>query len=61
LTTRVRVNLGVEDKDIDVLAGSEDVIESAEADVEGLPVAAKNPYALADECVGDGQQVARIG
>jgi hypothetical protein len=37
------------------------VVQAAEADVVGPSVAAQNPHALANQRVGDGQQVARFG
>ena len=46
LTTGVGVDLGVEYKNIDVFAGSENVVNAAEADVECPAVAAEDPAAL---------------
>ena len=43
LATGVRVDLGVEDEDVDVAAGREDVVQAAEADVVGPAVAADDP------------------
>ncbi len=61
LATGVGVDLGVENEDVDVLARAKDVIESAEADVERPSVAAQNPHALANQSVGNGEQVAGVG
>ena len=41
------------DEDLDVLAGGEDVVKPAVADIVGPAVAAKDPDGLADEVVGD--------
>ena len=49
LPAGVRVDLGVEDEDIDVLAGTEHVIETAETDVKCPAVAAQDPDALANQ------------
>jgi len=49
LSAGVGVDLGVEDKDVDVLAGAEDVIESAETDIKGPSIAAEDPNTLANE------------
>ena len=46
LAARVGVNLGIEDADVDVLAGSQDMIHTAEADVIAPAVAAEDPLAL---------------
>ena len=46
LTAGVGVDLGVKDKDVDVGAGGEHVVETAVADVVGPAVAAKDPEAL---------------
>src|SRR5579863_4723997 len=61
LAAGVRIHLGIEDKDVDVLPRAEDVIESAEANVKGPTVATENPDALTDERVGNSEQVARVG
>ena len=57
LAAGVRVDLGVEHEDVDVATRREDVVEAAEADVVGPAVAADDPDALADEVVGERQQV----
>ena len=49
LTTGVGVNLGVEDEDVDVVAGSQDVVQATEADVVGPAVAAEDPEGLLGE------------
>jgi hypothetical protein len=61
LAAGVGVDLGVEHQDVDVRAGGQDVVEAAEADVVGPAVAADDPDALADQGVGDGEQVAGFG
>ena len=61
LAAGVGVNLGVEHQDVDVLTGSEHVIEAAVADIVGPTIAADGPDALLDEHVGHGQQVAGFG
>ena len=61
LAAGVRVDLGVEDEDVDVATGREDLVEAAEADVVGPAVAADDPDALADEVAGEGEQVSGVG
>src|ERR1700733_1069871 len=61
LAAGVPINLCIEHQDVDVFAGAEDMVEAAEADVEGPAVAAENPNALADQVVGDGKQVTGVG
>jgi len=46
LSAGVGVHLGIHHKDVDVLAGGHDVIQSAIADVVGPAVAAEKPYHL---------------
>ena len=46
LTAGVGVNLGVEYQDVDILAGSDDMVKTAEADVVCPSVAAEDPYRL---------------
>jgi len=53
LAAGVGVDLGVEQQDVDILAGGEDVVESAVADVIGPAVAADNPYRFLDQIIGD--------
>ena len=53
LAAGVRVDLGVEDQDVDVAALGQDVVEAAVADVVGPAVAADDPHALADQVVGE--------
>ena len=60
LPAGIRVDLSVQHQHIHVLARGEHVVQPAEADVVGPAVAAQNPYALSDQRVGDGQQVARV-
>ena len=43
LTTGVGVNLSIEHEDVDIFARSDDVVETAVADVVGGTVAANNP------------------
>ncbi len=49
LSAGVGVDLGVEDQDVDVLAGSQHVIQAAEADVVCPAVAAEDPDGLLGE------------
>ena len=49
LSAGVGVNFGIEDQDIDVFAGSENVVKSAEADVVCPAVAAEDPNGLLDK------------
>ena len=51
LSAGVGVNLGVEDEDVDVLAGSDDVIQTAEADIISPAVAAEDPHGLLRQLV----------
>ena len=60
LAPRVRIDLGVQHEDVHVAAGSEDVVQPAEADVVGPAVAPEAPNAPADEVAGRGQQVLRL-
>ena len=60
LAAGVRVNLGVENEHVDVLARAEHVIETAEADVKGPAVAAQDPHALANQRFGNRHQVACV-
>ena len=46
LAAGVGVDLGVEHEDVDVLAGSQHVVQAAEADVVGPAVAAEDPDGL---------------
>ena len=46
LAAGVGVDLGVEDEDVDVVAGGQDVVQAAEADVVGPAVAAEDPDGL---------------
>src|SRR5699024_9237427 len=46
LTTGVGVHLGVKDHDVDVVAGSQHVVQAAVTDVVGPAVAAEDPEAL---------------
>ena len=49
LAAGVRVHLGVEDEDVDVAPGTEDLVEATEADVVGPAVAADDPNPLPDQ------------
>ena len=49
LTTRVRVNLGVEDEDVDVFAAGQHVVEATETDVVCPTVTTEDPLALLGE------------
>ena len=55
LAAGVRVHLRIEHEDVHVGAGSEDVVESAVADVVRPAVAADDPDGFLDEVVGDGE------
>ena len=46
LSAGVGVDLGVEHEDVDVFAGGEDMVNAAEADIEGPAVAAEDPAGL---------------
>ena len=61
LAAGVGIDLGVQDQDVHVAAGCEDVVEAAVADVISPAVAADDPDALLDEVVRHAQQVAGIG
>src|SRR5208337_560024 len=54
LAACIGIDFCVQDEDVDVAAGAEDVIEAAEADVIGPAVATDQPDALAHEGVGHG-------
>ena len=49
LTASVGVDLGVEDEDVDVVARSQDVVQTTEADVVGPTVATEDPEGLLGE------------
>ena len=51
LSAGVGVNLGIEDQDVDILAGSDDVVQAAEADVVCPAVAAEDPHGLLGEVI----------
>src|SRR5581483_2535587 len=57
----VRVDLGIEDEDVDVAAGGQDVVEAAVADVVCPAIAADDPDALLDERIGEIAEVAGFG
>src|SRR6185295_2973904 len=61
LAAGVGVNLGIEDEDVDVATGREDLIDAAEADVVRPAVAADDPDALPDQVSGECNQVAGVG
>src|SRR5699024_206570 len=46
LSAGVGVHLGVEDEDVDILTGGQDVVQSAVADVVSPAVAAEDPHGL---------------
>ena len=60
LTAGVRVNLGVEDEDVDVATQREDVIESAVTDVISPAVAAHDPERTFEEGVGDVEEALAV-
>ena len=49
LAARVGVNFGIEDKNIDIIAGSEDVIQSAVTDIVSPAVTTKDPLGTFNE------------
>jgi hypothetical protein len=51
LSAGVGVNLGIEDQDVDILAGSQSVVQTAEADVVCPAVAAEDPHGLLSEVI----------
>ncbi len=58
LAAGVGVDFGVEDQQVDVLAGGDDMVEAAVADVIGPAVAADAPDRFLDQVVGQRQQLA---
>ncbi len=58
LSAGVGVNLGVEDEDVDIVAGSQDVIQTAEADIVGPTVAAEDPEGLLGQVILVGVRIA---
>ena len=61
LPAGVRVDLGVEHEDVDLGAERQHVVEAAEADVVGPPVAADDPHALRHQRVRGQGQAHRVG
>ena len=61
LPAGVGVYLGVEDQDLDVGTGGEDVVEAAVADVVGPAVAADDPDGFVDEVVGNEVEAHGVG
>ncbi len=61
LSAGVGIHLGIEDQDVDVGAGGEDVVEPAVADVIGPAVAADDPDGFPDEEIGDGEEIQGFG
>ena len=59
LPAGVGIDLSVEDEDVDVPPARQDVIEPAEADVVGPPVATDDPDAFAHQGIGNRRQVDR--
>ncbi len=51
LTTGVGVNLGIKNQQVDVLAGSDDMVEAAVTDIIGPTVAADTPDGLVDQVI----------
>ena len=49
LAAGVGVNLGIEDQDVNILAGSDNMIQAAEADVVSPAVAAEDPDGFLSE------------
>ena len=61
LAAGVRVDLGIEDEDVDVAAQREHVVEPAEADVVRPAVTPDDPDALRDERVGERGESGGVG
>jgi hypothetical protein len=55
LSAGVGIDFGVEDQDVYVCAGAQNVVETACADVVGPAVAAYEPDALADQGIRDAE------
>ena len=53
----VGIDFGVQDENVYLTAGGEDVVEAAEANVIGPAVTAHNPNALVDEGVGQSKEI----
>ena len=60
LSAGVRVHLGIQHQHVYVHPRAENVIESSKADVIGPSVAAHEPNALADQPIGDRDEIARL-
>src|SRR5699024_10370940 len=60
LSAGVGVDLGIEHEDVHVLAGSQNMVQAAEADVVGPAVAAEDPDALLGEVVLLGQDLLAV-
>ena len=52
LTAGVGIYARIHNQNVDVLAGSDRMIQTAETDVIGPAVAAQNPYRLLDQVIG---------
>ena len=60
LTAGVGIDLGIEDEDVDVRAGSQDMVHAAEADIVSPAVAAEDPDGLLVQVFLLGQDVLDI-
>ena len=60
LSTGVRIDFGVEDEEVNVAAGSDDVVKAAEADVVCPSVAADDPDGAVDEVIAERDEFSRI-
>ena len=61
LTAGVGVDFGIHDENLDVLAGGENMVETAVTDIVGPAVTAENPDGLTDEVIGDGEELTTDG
>ena len=61
LAAGVGIHLGVKDHHVDVLAGGQDMVQTAEADIVGPAVAAEDPHGLLGEVLLVGQNLCRQG
>ena len=57
LTAGVGIHLGIEDQDVDIRAGSQDMVHAAEADIVSPAVAAEDPDGLLVQIFLLGQDV----
>ncbi len=60
LAAGVGVDLGIHDQDVDVLAGGQDMVEAAVADVIGPAIAPDDPYTLGTQLIGQACQLPHL-